>query len=151
MKCLQYASRVALITFIGLSSSSIACDLHGNSQYGQFAGFHPLAMQHYNQARFQLLTLTHPKTTQSVSGSESVVNISYRIPLEYRNVKMSFSGTEYIEFVDASILSLQQEQGVYELKYKVTKPGNHQISIHIDAMNNNEPFNMKQKISVLSS
>ena len=144
---------IVMSALSGIWSSAYACDLHGSGDFGRFSGFHPLAMQHYNvdPTSYQLLSLTHPKTTEIATGSQSVVNISYRIPLSYRNVKVTFIGSEGIEFADASSLALQNEKGVYELKYKAIKPGSHQIAIKVDAVTNNEPFSMEQKIAVSAS
>ncbi|XOV78099.1 MAG: hypothetical protein ACFHVJ_14270 [Aestuariibacter sp.] len=151
MKSLRSFVVIILVIFASLATNAIACERHDGAEFGRFGSFNPLAFQHFNPATNQPLSIMHPNTAYVESGGQSYINISYRIPKNYRNVKVSFSGSEGIEFVDSSTLSLNNKFGVYKLKYKANKSGTLQIDIQIDAISNDKPYTKEQRISVVSA
>lgn len=152
MKSIRTISAISLLSFSSVCANVFTCELHGATGFGGFSRFHPMGAQHNASPSYQrTLSLTHPKNTEVVVGEESAIRISYRIPLSYRNVKITFSGSDDIKFADSPTLSLNNFFGVYKLKYSASKPGNHQIAIQVHAETNNKPVIQEQKVDVLSS
>ncbi|WP_158768384.1 hypothetical protein [Paraglaciecola sp. L1A13] len=125
-----------------------SCELHSGRGFGIFSSFHPLEQMHYQQTFTQPLHVTHPSSVKAETNTPTVVKIDYGIPDTYKNVVIRFSGSDNVTFLDGVALSAQGASGSYPLKYHVTKPGSHKISLHINALNHDVPVDFTQSITV---
>jgi hypothetical protein len=151
--------QLLVILIMGMSSAiplnTYSCALHGDGNdgfgFGRFTQFHPLAQQHNTEQYSQTLVLKHTTKTQVLSGEETAVTIAYRVPINYEKVNVSFSGSQYIEFLESPIMTLPELAGTYKLRYQVSRPGLYQISIQVVAFDGIKPFSLLQHIEVQSN
>ena len=134
-----------------LPLKGLACDLHAGGGFDQFPSFHPFANRHLSDQYTQTLSLKHASKIMATSGEPAAVTISYRVPINYDNVNVSFSGSEAIEFLESPKTVLEKVSGNYQLKYRVSESGNFKISIQVDAFNAGRPVTFLQHINVVSS
>ena len=131
--------------------TSYSCALHGDFGFDRFPRLHPLAQQHNTDQFAQTLLLKHITKTQVLSGEETAVIISYRAPINYDKVNVSFSGSQHIEFLESSTVTLQQISSSDHLRYSVSRPSTYQVSIQIDAIDAVKAISTLQHIVVRSS
>lgn len=141
-----------LLASLTVVSAAHACDLHGGSNMGfGFNRLHPLAQQHYQASAFKTLSVKHAKQVDVVVDEAATAKISYVIPLRYRDVNVSFIGSDDVEIVGESAVLLEQDSGVYNLTFTVKRPGSSHISIQINGLSDGKPFSLNQKIELRSA
>ncbi|WP_218396878.1 hypothetical protein [Alteromonas lipotrueae] len=142
----------ALLASLTVVSAAHACGLHGGGNLGfGFNRLHPLAQQHYQVSAFQTLSVKHAKQVDVVVDEAATAKISYVIPLRYRDVNVSFIGSDGVEIVGNSAVLLEQDAGVYNLTFTVKRPGQSHISIQINGLSDGKPFSLSQKIELRSA
>ncbi|MDO6566983.1 hypothetical protein Q4561_07915 [Alteromonas sp. 1_MG-2023] len=152
MMTLLNKSLITALAFFSLVAAAQACDLHGGGSFGfGFNRLHPLAQQHYQASAFKSLSVKHAKQVDVTLDETATAKISYVIPLRYRDVNVSFVGSDGVEIVGDSAVLLEQDSGVYNLMFTVTRPGASHISIRINGINDGQPFSMNQKIELRSA
>ena len=124
-----------------------SCELHGGRVFGIVSSFHPMEQMHYQQTFNHSLNVTHPRSVKADTNTPAVVKIDYGIPGTYQNFIISFSGSDNVTFLDGVALSAQGTSGSYPLKYHITKPGSHKMSVPINALNHGVPVNFTPDIT----
>ena len=142
----KFTTLMCLLTFV---TSSIACDLHGENNFGVFGQFHPLANQHRFVPQLAELNLNHAKEVNIKSNIDERVKISYSIPDHYNEARVSYAASENIVIHNelSHTLSLS---GNYNLSFRATQPGEHFIFVNIDAIQSTVPYIKTQRILIVS-
>lgn len=148
---MKRTKNINLVVLFILPFQGFACDLHGEGGFDQFPSFHPFANRHLSDQYTQTLSLKHASKIMAKSGEPAAVTISYRVPVNYDNVNISFSASEPIEFLESSKAVLEKVSGNYQLKYRVSEPGTFRILIQVDASDSGKPVTLLKHINVLSS
>ncbi|MEP1445981.1 MAG: hypothetical protein ABJK37_07725 [Paraglaciecola sp.] len=130
-------------------TSSFACDLHGENNFGVFGQFHPLANQHRFVPQLAELNLNHAKEVNIKSNIDERVKISYSIPDHYNEARVSYSASENIVIHNELSHSLSLS-GNYNLSFRATQPGEHFIFVNIDAIQSTVPYVKTQRILIVS-
>jgi len=145
--------KLTIVLAIAISGTAIqACELHASGSFGFGLGrLHPLAQQHYQASAFKTLSVKHVKRANVKVDEQSTAKIAYVIPLRYRDVNVSFEGSDNVEITSDPIVSLEKDSGVYNLNFTVKRPGNSHISIQISGFADSKPFSINQKIELHSA
>lgn len=126
-----------------------ACELHAGGNFGFGLGqLHPLAQQHYQASAFKNLSVKHVKYVDVAVDEVTTAKIAYVIPLRYRDVNVSFKGSDDVDITGESVISLEQDSGVYNLKFTVKRQGMSHISLQINGIKDGKPFSINQKIEL---
>ncbi|MFC3121250.1 hypothetical protein [Agaribacter flavus] len=129
-----------------------ACEFHYGAPLGQLPQFHPLARQNFTKDAFEVVSLEHVKKTEVNAGEQATVKIAYKVPTSYRNVNISFSGSdETVEFISEPRISVDNTADTYYLTYTVDRPGTFKIAVQIYGFRGQTPFSTTQVIEVLAS
>lgn len=140
-----------LVLMIGLITQPVsACDQHGAMGFGPFSGFHPLMQKRASLEKSRPLIIRHDHITQSKVGEPDYLIFSYRVPFDYDNVRVKLSSNNNIVIENSSI-DVEGPSGVFTINYKSVNPGNHNISVSIEATHNERPFRKLQGITVVAN
>lgn len=126
-----------------------ACELHAgrNAGFG-FNHLHPLAQLHYQTSSIATLSVKHIQQLDVAVNEVVTARISYVVPREYRDVSISFEGSENVAIESDSQVALTKESGVYHLTFSVNDSGASHISIQVSGINDGQPFSTYQKIEL---
>lgn len=131
-----------------------ACDFHDQPSFGGFrsmGGFaqsHPLMKQHINQANSPQLTLTHERILKAVLAKPDSIDITYHLPVNFKDASLRFTHSEGIELDIQSKVAIEKLNGTYTLNYVANKPGKHHILVWADATKQTLPFSKVQRIEL---
>lgn len=141
-------SVISLLVLSCVSIQANACQFHGGRNFGIFPSFHPLQDMLSQEKVSQPISVSHPRSIDTPANTDATLNIQYDIPDGYQNVVITFSGSENVRFLEGVQMPVRGVSGSYPLKYQVSKPGNHKISLHINALEKDEPISFQQNIQV---
>ena len=120
-----------LILVIAIASTTtFACDMHGQFGFGSFGNMHPLAQQHYGNSQ-QAITVKHPQKIATEAERPQSLSLTYSVPMTFTDARINITATDGIELLDGSEMRLTETNGQHELLYVVNKPGNHRITLSI--------------------
>ncbi len=145
---LRRLSVISLMMLRVISIQANACQFHGGRNFGIFPSFHPLQDMLSQEKVSQPISVSHPRSTDTPANTDATLNIQYDIPDGHQNVVITFSGSESVCFLEGVQMPVRGVSGSYPLKYQVSKPGNHKISLHINALEKDEPISFQQNIQV---
>lgn len=145
MKLTQLSIAAALAAGL-VSGTTAACENHAGPMFGAFS--HP-AMQSYKRHSVpKKLILTHDREASAQVNQPEVIDISYHLPLNFRDVKLTFVTSDDIELEQEGTVSINRVNGKYALNYTAKTPGEHKITIKAQALRNGAPYSHNQQINL---
>jgi len=140
--------KIAIALSALFSVNAVACEFHDNPMFGRFG--HPLMKQHKQAQQPSYLSLKIEPRVSAPAQQSAVLDIDYYSPMEYRDVKLSFSCTPGLEIDQLESVALNGVQGRYQLNYKAIEPGQHQIHVRVEGTKGDIPYSQLRKIQVLA-
>lgn len=149
IKYLLTVATLCLSAIVSLSSQ--ACGLHGEMSYSPFYRNHPLAQQHFRPMPGQNVTLKYTQETSVVVDEVNTVELKFTTPMSFSDVWLKVFGSANIELVQKRDFALSKASGSLEVKYKATKPGEHQIFFEVKAKSNGKINDKVHTFKVIST
>lgn len=140
---------------LGVSLSTLACDLHDQPSFGTFGSMsnygqsHPLMQRHLAQAKVAPLSITHARKVLNDVEEKASVDIKYHLPANYKNVSLSFTHSDGIELGTNEEIKIDELNGTYTLHYVPRKSGKHHILVWADATRQTLPYSIVQRIDLV--
>lgn len=134
-----------------VSVSSLACGLHGEMSYSPFYRNHPLAQQHFRPVARENVTLKYSQMSSVQVDEVNTVELKFTTPINFSDVRLKVFGSANIELVQQRDFLLSKASGSLEVRYKATKPGEHQIFFEVKAKNNGKINDKVHTLKVVSS
>ena len=139
---------ITMLLLLPSAMNAFACQDHGGFGFGSFGNFHPLAQQHMNKVDTTELKITHANKLNVSTDTDTQLQLSYVVPNDYRNAEVTLTPSKNLTIDDSSPLSLSKAQGMIDVKFKATGPGEHFIMVRIDATQGYRPYSKIQRVSV---
>ncbi|WP_146027179.1 hypothetical protein [Bowmanella denitrificans] len=142
---LAYCSIYTLMLLSLAPGSGQSCEWHDGA--GRFGHFHPLMQQHRLPSSPQLIRVSHQKQVAVSSQQPAVLEIDYQVPGRFHQATLNVSASDKIVLQEPTKIALSLS-GKLRLYYQASEPGEHNITLHIQAEDGRQPLVKQQRINV---
>lgn len=136
------------IILLLMTHSPFACEYHNAPMFGVMGVGHPMMNRHKSQD-FGELVVSHQSTIRISENTPSTLEITYKLPLNYRDMTLEFSSTNGIQLTASEPVKIEKMLGVYRLGYAATDGGSQLINVRVAGMKNGQPYSHIQHVNLI--
>lgn len=141
---------LCILTGIGLTAPSLACQFHGDNMAG-FARYHPMMQQHFNQPSYDTLNISFVRDVKAVTGEEKSHTFSFFVPTSYYDASVKVESSDDVTIVNGDDFRLSKISEKHQLKFISNKPGTQTITLVLSAKYADKPVSIRRTLTIQSA